>query len=222
MKLREVIACLGACRAGEYVKDCDHRGYTSITLYDPHSWRNDPRQLQFDYKLKPSTVKDMLEVLQSPIGVEYWDWKGNQFLMNEDCDVHLGTAGMSGEPLTKLLLQHILGYVYVQDSISSYAYPYLAGDRKKLADMYKILHQRCLDSKGVLMPATEDTDMTPVWELAIAMDTRVGHHSPEGFLEDFREGRANGDLIDAQSYYEDLCARLGEVPYPYTLGPAHD
>ncbi|WOL31520.1 hypothetical protein [Microcoleus phage My-WqHQDG] len=200
-----MIACLGACRTGEYVKDCDHRRYTSITLYDPHSWRNDPRQLQFDYKLKPSTVKDMLEVLQSPIGVEYWDWKGNQFLMNEDCDVHLGTAGMSGEPLTKLLLQHILGYVYPpQTAIRSWTHPYLASDRKKLQEMYK-----------VLMPATEDTDMTPVWKLAIAMDTKVGYHSPEGYLEDFRSGRANGDLINAQLYYEDLCARLGEVPYPY-------
>lgn len=206
MKLREVIACLGACRAGEYVEGCNQSGCTSITLYDPHSWRNDPRQLQFDYKFKPSTVKEMLEVLRSPIGVEYWGWKGNQFLMNEDCDVHLGTAGMSGKPLTKLLLQHILGYVYPQTAIESWTHPYLAGDREKLEEMRKLL-----------MPATEDTDMTPVWELAIAMDTRVGHHSPEGYLEDLRKGGANGDLMGAQLYYEDLCARLGEMNRPLSV-----
>jgi hypothetical protein len=202
MKLREVI---------EYVEGCYQGGFTSITLYDPHSWRGDYSQLEFDYKLKPSTVKEMLKVLRSPIGEYYWGWKGGDYRMDSNCDVHIGTYGNGGEPLTKLLLQHIIGYVYPQTAIESWMQPYLAGDRKKLQEMYKIL-----------IPATEDTDMTPVWELAIAMDTRVGPHSPEGYLEDFREGRANGGLTDAQSYYEDLRARLGEVACPYTYKAVHD
>jgi hypothetical protein len=192
MKLAEVI---------KYVESCDHRGYTSITLYNPHSWRGpsemyhrgDYSQLEFDYKLRSSTVKEMLEVLRSPIGVEYWGWKGGHYRIGESCDVYLGSPGETGEPLTKLLLQHIVDYVYVQTTIESWAHPYLAGDRKKLEKMGKIL-----------LHATEDTDMTEAWELAIAMQTRVGPHSPEGFLADLRSMKGPGTGPDWRRVYMEI------------------
>lgn len=193
MKLGEVI---------KYIEGCDQRGYTSITLYNPHSWRGDYSQLEFDYKLRSSTVKDTLEVLRSAINTEYCGWKGGVFRMTEESDVYLGSPGEGGEPLTKLLLQHIMDYVYVQTPRESWTSPYLAADRKKLEKMGKIL-----------LPATDDTDISEVWVLAKAMQIHVGLHSIDSLATD-------GDVFDARLHYEKLCARLGEVEYPYTYEPA--
>lgn len=192
MKLKEVI---------EYVEQCLEGTSTSITLYNPHSWRGDYRQLEFDYRLKPSTKEELLAVLHSPVGQQFTGWKGGDYLMGLDCDVYLGSPGQGGELLTKLLLQHIVGYVFPQTSWNHWRFPYLSGDRVLLGQM------------GMLLLHAKDEEVLPeVWDIARRMKTKVGPYPiPIKNL---------GDLDDARHYYQGLCARLGEdeVENPYGEG----
>ena len=66
---------------------------------EPMSWRGSYDELAFD-PVDETTIGKMLEYAKSADGSVYTGYKGGEFQMNCDTDVHIAGYGECGEPIT--------------------------------------------------------------------------------------------------------------------------
>lgn len=101
MTLAELIAALEAA---------DPERVCPIGFTNPHSYRGDYRDLAFE----PATnvaVAEMLDLARSADGATYEGWKGGDYTMGPNTNVHLATRGDCGEEIGPVLLRYMLGVV---------------------------------------------------------------------------------------------------------------
>lgn len=65
----------------------------------PMSWRGSYYELAFE-PVKNTTIRDMLFYAKDAIGNTYSGYKGGDFTMDEQSEVHIAFYGSTGEPIT--------------------------------------------------------------------------------------------------------------------------
>ena len=75
---------------------------------DPHSYRGYYEQLAFE-PTPNTTVAEMLTFAQDALGSTYSGYKGGEYTMGEHTDVWLACYGCTGEAITSLTLEYMLG-----------------------------------------------------------------------------------------------------------------
>lgn len=75
---------------------------------NPHSHRGAYENIAFEPE-RNVPVRNMLEDARLSVGVQFQGWKGGDFTMRGDTDCWLAHEGESGEPISRLLMQLLLG-----------------------------------------------------------------------------------------------------------------
>lgn len=65
-------------------------------FHNPHSWRGVYAELAFEPTDGPATVGELLACAESALGQTYEGWKGGDFTMQGDTDVHIDYEGQYG------------------------------------------------------------------------------------------------------------------------------
>jgi hypothetical protein len=96
MLLKELIEILERCELSKTVEG----------FGNPHSYRGYYDKLAFEPMT--TTIKDMLEAALSANGECYTGYKGGEFTMDGDTEVHIAYEGCCGNPITKSALAEIV------------------------------------------------------------------------------------------------------------------
>jgi ABC-type cobalt transport system substrate-binding protein len=99
MTLKELIA---------YLEKEDPAKVAPLGFASPHSYRGYYDQLAFE-PAENVTVGSMLACAQEALGKTYTGYKGGQFRMDADTDVHIARYGECGEEIGTILLGYMLG-----------------------------------------------------------------------------------------------------------------
>lgn len=73
---------------------------------DPHSYRGYYDELAFEPM--DTTIQEMLEACENADGKTYHGYKGGDFEMDGDTEVHIAFKGCCGSPLTKAMLAEMV------------------------------------------------------------------------------------------------------------------
>lgn len=76
-------------------------------LTHPHSYRVYSRDIGFELG-GPISIGGMLGVVRSALGETFEAWKGGEYTMGPDVDVHVAAWGEPGDDLGPLLLEFLL------------------------------------------------------------------------------------------------------------------
>jgi len=80
-----------------------------FTLSDPHCDRGDYANLAFCKEDVPSTVADLIAVIEAAKGQTFEGYKGGDFRMSDWTDVYIGDSSYDcGEPATFLWLDAVM------------------------------------------------------------------------------------------------------------------
>jgi hypothetical protein len=98
MKLREMITLLEGIKDKNMVVE---KGFDS-----PHSWRGDYYDLAFE-PCENVTIQSMLDCAKSAVGQTYEGYKGDDFTMDEDTEIHISNYGTSNDYLGEYFIYYL-------------------------------------------------------------------------------------------------------------------